>query len=283
MKAGAIPRGPTAAAAISLLGVLGSLIGQEGLLLPVLAAQVLLAIGLFAVLDVPGAAIGVPLVVVAALVGDVAMLSDASDPSLAPLAGVLGPALAVALAAQLARKDGRGQVTASLTATLTALTCALLGAALLAARATVHGQTVTIVTILAAGAAIAVLTAPLPPTLADLTAVPAAVVAGTLAGEVAGDVRIWHNLTLALAAGTLAVAGRRAAAYLAYDREAAKRAEPSTARSGAGGGRAAARAARRAAAREARRSGEAVLVVGSTLPILLAAPTSYILGRLLVG
>lgn len=285
MKVDSIPRGPLAAAGISVLGVLGSLIGQEGLLLPVLAAQILLTIGLFAVLGVPGAEIGVPLVAAAALVGDIAMIVEGSDPSLAPLAGVLGPALAVALLAQLARRDGRGQVTASLTATMTALTCALLGAALLAARGIAHGQTVTVVTILAAGVAMAVLTAPIPPALADIAAVPAAVLVGTLAGSIAGDVRFTHNLTLALAAGTLSLAGRRAAAYLAYDRDEAKRAAAATAAGGSAesGGRAAARAARRAAAREARRSGEAVLVVGSALPILLAAPTSYILGRLLVG
>ncbi len=283
MRADAIPRGPAAAAAISLLGVVGSLIGQEGLLLPVLAAQALLAVGLFAVLGVPGAEIGVPLVVVAALVGDIAMIVEGSDPSLAPLAGVLGPALAVALLAQLARRDGRGQVTASLTATLTALTCALLGAALLAARGTAHGQTVTVVTILAAGAAMAVLTAPIPPAIADLAALPAAVLFGTVGGEIAGDVSLWNNVVLALAAGTLAVAGRRAAAYLAYDADAAKHTVPAAGAAEETGGRAAARTARRAAAREARRSGEAVLVVGSALPILLAAPTSYILGRLLVG
>lgn len=277
----ALPRGSLAAGAVSLVGVLGSLIGQEGLLLPVLAAQVLLAVGLFAALDVPGAELGVPLVVAAALVGDIAMLADDSDPSLGPLAGVLGPAFGLAILAQLARYNARAKVTASLTATLTALTLALLGAALLAARGMPHGQTVTMVTILAAGAATAVLMAPIPAAIADLAAVPVAVALGTLAGQIAGDLRAWNNVVLALAAGTLAVLGRRAAAYLAYDRHAAV--HPPAPDPGPDHGRAAARSARRAAAHEARRSGEAVLVVGSALPILLAAPTSYVLGRLLVG
>ncbi|MGQ0846936.1 MAG: hypothetical protein ACT4QF_22685 [Sporichthyaceae bacterium] len=281
MKVDALPRGPLAAAAAGVLGTGGSLLGQEGLLLPVLAAQTLLAVGLFAVLHVPGARFNVPLIVLAALIGDVAMIVEGEDPTVAPLAGVLGPAVALAILAQLARYDATARVTASLTATLTALTCALLGATLLAARATAHGQTLTVVTILAASAATAVLTAPLRPVVADLAAVPAAVVLGTVAGQIAGDLETWHSATLALAAGVLAVAGRRAAAYLAYDAHEAK--EPADSAAPAPGGRAAARAARRAAARDARRSGEAVLVLGSALPILLAAPTSYVLGRLLVG
>ncbi|HVE26014.1 MAG TPA: hypothetical protein VNC22_11440, partial [Sporichthya sp.] len=48
-------------------------------------------------------------------------------------------------------------------------------------------------------------------------------------------------------------------------------------------GRAANRQARRQAARQARRSGEAVLVMASAMPLVLAAPAAYVLGRLLVG
>jgi hypothetical protein len=78
----------------------------------------------------------------------------------------------------------------------------------------------------------------------------------------------------------LAVAGRRAAVYVAWDLTHPAADEPATA---VVGGRAASRAARRSAARDARRSGEAILVVGSALPVVLAAPASYVLGRLLVG
>jgi hypothetical protein len=84
---------------------------------------------------------------------------------------------------------------------------------------------------------------------------------------------------LAAVAGVLAVAGRRAAVYVAWDLTHPAAAEPAV----AVGGRAASRAARRSAARDVRRSGEAILVVGSALPLVLAAPASYVLGRLLVG
>jgi hypothetical protein len=84
---------------------------------------------------------------------------------------------------------------------------------------------------------------------------------------------------LAAVAALLAVAGRRAAGYVAWDLAHPAPVTPAEAASG----RVTGRAARRAAAREARRSGEAILVVGSALPVVLAAPASYVLGRLLVG
>ncbi|MBA3745385.1 MAG: hypothetical protein H0X00_21115, partial [Sporichthya sp.] len=43
------------------------------------------------------------------------------------------------------------------------------------------------------------------------------------------------------------------------------------------------RQARRQASRQARRSGEAALVMASAMPLVLAAPAAYVLGRLLVG
>jgi hypothetical protein len=272
--------GPSAAAAVTLAGVLASMISQTALLVPVLLAQALLVVGWYAVLGVPGRDLGAVLAIGAGFTGDIAMVVRDGDPSLGPLAGVLGAAMAVAIGVQLVRTDGRERVTASLTATVSAVVLSLLAATLLAERGATHGQTVTVVAVLATGAATAVLAAPLPPAFAEAPAFAAATVLGTLAGVIAGDMDTWEVAVLAASAGVLAVAGRRAAVYLAWDLTHPAAAEPATAMAG---GRAANRAARRSAARDARRSGEAILVVGSALPVVLAAPASYVLGRLLVG
>jgi hypothetical protein len=274
-----VAAGPSAAAAVTLAGVLASLIGQTALLVPVLIAQGLLAVGWYAVLGVPGRDVGVVLAIGAGFIGDIAMVVRGGDPSLGPLAGVLGSAVAVAIAMQLIRSDGRARVTASLTATLSAVVLSLLAATLVAERGATHGQTVTVVAMLATGAATAVLASPLPPAVVEAPAFAAATVLGTLAGVIAGDMDNWEVAVLAATAGLVALAGRRAAVYVAWDLSHPAPVEPAV----EVGGRAASRAARRSAAREARRSGEAILVVGSALPVVLAAPASYVLGRLLVG
>jgi hypothetical protein len=274
-----LPVGSSAALAVTVAGVVASLLGQTALLVPVLIAQTLLVVGWYAVLGVPGRDLGALLAIAGGFVGDIAMVVRGGDPSLGPLAGVLGPAVAAAIAVQLLRTDGRERVTASLTATVSAVVLSLLAATLLAERGATHGQTVTVVAVLAAGVATAVLAAPLPAHLAELPAFAAATVLGTLAGLIAGDMNAGEVALLAAVAALMAVAGRRAAGYVAWDLAHPAPVAPVPVPEG----RAAGRAARRSAAREARRSGEAILVVGSALPVVLAAPASYVLGRLLVG
>ncbi len=280
--------GVIGAVGIAALCVVAALIGQAALVVPVLGAQVLLVLGWYSVIGVPGWELGAALAIGCGLVGDLAMVVRGDDPSLGPLAGVLGPGVLGAIAVQLLRRDGRARLTASITAASTAAVLSVLGAMLVAERGSTHGRSVTVVAVVAAGVATAVSALPMRAELAEALAVPAAVlVAGLLAGPV-GGLEFWHVLVIALAAGVRAAAGRRAAAFAAYDL-AHRPLQPATdgarggAGGGAGGGRAASRAVRRAAAREARRSGEAILVLGSALPFVLAAPASYVLGRLLVG
>ncbi|HEX3827653.1 MAG TPA: hypothetical protein VHV82_10315 [Sporichthyaceae bacterium] len=272
--------GVIGAVGIAALCVVAALIGQAALVVPVLGAQVLLVLGWYSVIGVPGWELGAGLAIGCGLVGDLAMVVRGDDPSLGPLAGVLGPGVLGAIAVQLLRRDGRARLTASITAACTAAVLSVLGATLVAERGSTQGRAVTVVAVVAAGVATAVLASPMRAEVAEALAVPAAVlVAGVLAGPV-GDLEIWHVLVIAFAAAVLAAAGRRAAAFAAYDL-AHRPLQPAA--EGAGGGRAAGRAARRAAAREARRSGDAILVLGSALPFVLASPASYVLGRLLVG
>lgn len=92
----------------------------------------------------------------------------------------------------------------------------------------------------------------------------------------AGGAAIAASVPLAAA---LAVAARRTAEYLAYDAAHAAAAGPAADSQG----RAVDRQARRVATREARRPAGAGMLLGPTLPVVLAAPAAYVLGRLLVG
>lgn len=273
--------GPLLAVLAASVGVGASLLGQTALAVAVLLAQILLVLGWFAIVDVPGKEVGALLAIGSGAAADAAMLERGSDISLGPLAGVLGPALVLALIHQFARTDKKGRVTASLTAILTAITLSVVAAALVAERAATHGEAVTIVAIVAAGAASAVVASPLPAAVADSAAMVVGLAAGGGAGLVAGDMDAGYVLGIAAGAAVLAVLGRRAATFTAYD--VAAEAARAAAGAPAATGRAASRQARRQAARQARRSGEAVLVMGSALPLVLAAPAAYVLGRLLVG
>jgi|GEM_PF-961969 len=263
---------PVAALAVTVAGVLAALVGQAALVVPVLGAQVLLVVGWYSILGIPARDFGAALAIGCGLIGDVAMVVRGDDPSLGPLAGVLGPAVGIAFALQLARRDGRARLTTSVAVTLSAVSLSVLGAALVAERGAVHGREVTIAALIAAGIATAVTALP---EAAELLAVPVAVaVAVAVVAPVAG-IEAWHILAIALAAGVLAWSGRWAAGFAAHDLSPGGRT--------GGAESAGSRTARRAAAREARRAEEAILVVGSALPIVLAAPASYLLGRLLVG
>lgn len=284
--------GPLLALVVAAVGIGASLLGQTALVVAVVLAQALLVVGWFTVLDVPGREVGGLLALGAGIVGDLAMLERGSDVSLGPLAGVLGPALVAAVVLQLARTDKKGRVTASLTATISAVMLSVLAAALVAERAATHGRTVTIVAIAAAGAASAVVALtlpplpPLPPALADSAAFTAGLAAGGAAGAIAGDMDAQYVLAVATGATVLAVLGRRVATFVAWDvaAEAARRAAASAAGgSGPAPGGRASRRVQREAAKAARRSGEAMLLMASALPVVLAAPAAYVLGRLLVG
>jgi hypothetical protein len=266
-----------AASAVAGVGVAASLLGQTALVAPVLAAQVLLVLGWYSVLKVPGWELGSALAIGCGFIGDIAMVVHEDDPSLGPLAGILGPAMVGVIAIQLARRDDRRRVTASVTATATATVMSVLAAALVAERGATHGRTVTVVAVLAAGVTTVVLALPVRPELTEVAAVPIGVVVAVLLGRCAGDLGSRQLLVVAVGAGSLAWAGRRAAGFTAFDLT-HQAAGGSTV-----GGDAAGRASRRAVVREARRSSEAILVVGSALPVVLAAPASYVLGRLLVG
>jgi hypothetical protein len=243
-------RGFVAVAAVALALaaalVLGSATAPAVLLVAVVLAQGLVVAGWHRSLDVPDVRGGAVVGAAAALGCDLLVLVEAGDRPLSALPGLLAVAVLAALVQQLARRDGRDRLTASLAATVSLTSFAGLGATYLAASDGEDG----------------------------LGLVSAAAVAAALV--VAGDAAR-HRLGWPPLLGTLVVAGAAALAALAV-----------VALDGVAGGPAAAVAATAAVVAWAAtvlvaRTAAPDLGVTAGLPIVLAGPVAYVLGRLLVG
>jgi hypothetical protein len=216
---------------------------------PVLALAVLLAQGLlagrwFAALGAPGTAGGALVGAAAALLADVLVVVRDDHRPLAPVAAVLAAAMLGSLVQQLARRDGRSGVIASIAATTTLAVVAVLGTGYLGARLSQGGSPLVVVAALAAGA-VTVLDAVLLwlPQLARLSA---GFTAAVLLGLVTG-------MLSGVGAGPAVVVALGCAATAA------------------------------SAVVLTRRVAHPDPFVSAALPLMLAGPVGYLLGRLLVG
>ena len=200
----------------------------------------------YGALDVPGRIGGVAVAAAAALAADLTVLTAGAQRPLAGVPVVLALAVPAGLVHQLARRDGRVGLNASLAATVALVALTALGSAYLAADAGRHGGALAASAALGAGlagAAMALRHGGLLPTVAGLGL---GVLAGAAAGLVVGAVTD-------LGAGT-AVAVAAAGA-------------------GVGG----------AGALFGGRAPHPSPLLAGALPVLAAAPVSYVLGRLLAG
>jgi len=231
------------------------------------------------------------------------------EASLSPLLAVAAATFPAAVVAQLLRRDGHERLTASLAATVTVGVLAVLMSTLVAERGATQGRTVTVAVILAAGLAPAVLSLAATPAAAvsherhvhaKRVGVPAAlgVAAGVglSAGLLVPELGAARGTLLCLAAGVLALVAHEVVRFAALtgpgesqELMAAGIGQPRGGAAGIGqpqgraAGRAAQRAAQRAATKAARRQSDSALLLGATLPLALAAPAAYLLGRLFVG
>jgi hypothetical protein len=215
--------------------------------------QAVLAAGWFTLVRGPGAAQGVPIAVAAALLADFAVLRQRADPSLAPLAVVLGLVLVAALFQQVVSPASRSGATASMAATVSGGAVVLLPVAYPATWALQSGDLAAgpasaVVACVAGGAAVAALLGALP--LADTVRILAALAAAGLAGGVLGRATAVGDpvdgAVLALAGGGLALVGRLVTEY----------------------GDSSAQASRS---------------VVALLPLALGGPAAYLLGHFLMG
>jgi hypothetical protein len=229
--------------------------GPVPLALAVAFVQVILVVGWFAVLDVPGGRGGTVVALLSALAADALLLTQTlrgDDVDLLPVAATLGMAFLAAFVHQIARRGGRPDVVASITATLTIATIAVLASLLLPAAGD-DGSPAVVVAVVA-GAALVAVTAVLRP-LSWITAAAAlvgAAVVGAGVGVTSDAVGLGAGAALATAAALLAVLGSTVARYATVDVADAP-VEPVLR-----------------------------LAVPALLPVLLAAPVAYVLSRMLV-
>jgi hypothetical protein len=260
-----------------------SLAGQAPLALAVLTCQCLLVAGWSSALPMslpmsrPRA--GMAVAVGAGLVADGLMLVRADDASMTPLLTVAAAAFGVALVQHLRHAD-----LAALASTVTVSVLVVLMSALVAERGAAQGRVITVAVILATGVAAAVGGLGRDGSLrTPVAALGVAAGTGVLAGLAAPDLGVVRGVAVCFAAGLFAVVAHRVATFALGPPPATESSPAVEVGAAVPGGRAAVRAARKAATKAARRQDEAALLLHATLPLALAAPAAYILGRLLVG
>ncbi|MGW0664654.1 hypothetical protein [Streptodolium elevatio] len=194
--------------------VVGALVGGPAIVVSVAVLQVVTAAGWFRLHGMWPARQGIALAILAGFAADVAVLK-AGDDALGILPGILAAVLGVVLLQQLARRDGRPELLPALTVTASAALLTVLDVLfVLAAR--VESPDVrdgALVVVGAAAVAVAVLPAamPLPGPLGAALGLAAAAVAGLVAGSV---LNVGGTaVALGVGAGVMGLLGRRTAGY----------------------------------------------------------------------
>jgi hypothetical protein len=229
--------------------------GPVPLALAVAFVQVVLIVGWFAVLDVPGGRGGTIVALLSALVADALLLAQTlrnGEADLLPVAVTLAFALLAAFVHQIARRGGRPEVVASITATLTVATLAVLAALLLPA-ASEDGSPPAVVAVVA-GAALVPLAAVVRPLswISAVAALVAAAVVGAGIGAISDAIGVVAGAALGSGAAVLALLGSTVARFITQD------------------------APDRPVKPVLRKA------VPALLPLVVAAPAAYVLSRVLV-
>ncbi len=230
--------------------------GPVPLALAVAFVQIVVIVGWFAVFDVPGRRGGTIVAAAAAVVADGLLLVEAlrtDEPDIAPVAGTLGLAVLAAFVHQIARRGGRPEVVASITATLTVTAVAVLGSLLLPAAG--DGGSATAVVVVVVGAGVATALTQLARTTAWVTAgigLVAGAAVGAGIGAMSDAVGVAAGAALGAVAAILALLGATVARFALHD--------------------------------ASKEGVEPILryAVPALLPLLLAAPAAYVVGRVLV-
>lgn len=234
------------APALALCLVLGAVSAPVVLALAVLLVQGLLASGWHGSLRVPGRFGGIAVAVAAALAADALVLADDGDRPLAVLPGLLALAVVAGVVHQIARRDGRAGLVPSLTATVTLVAFVVLAVAAVAAEASEGG-------------------AP----LVAAAALPAGLVPAGAALRRHQDAPGWLDV------GVVVVVPLVVALLVVVTTELNAVAASAVAAGAAG--------AAWAAGLLVGRTPAPAPSVAAALPLALAGPTAYVLGRLLVG
>jgi hypothetical protein len=251
--------------AAGLIGVLavGSAAGGGFLAAGVLVAQVVLVMGAVRVAPVP-LANGAAWLALLVGVGATVWTAWSGLPGLAPVAMVLGPAFVLAIVLQLMRRDGRPRLTASLTLTVTACVLTVLPVAWVGLRYADGGNHAVVLGLLGAGIAVLADALGISTMLRRLLAVLVA------AAAAAGLVGWLDSLSSVPPVSAVAVAAFGAVMAIVAVAAVDVLADESRRRQG------------HLMVGQTRDAAVAVTPLRVVMPVVVAAPVVYVLGRILV-
>jgi hypothetical protein len=191
-------RTPAVGAVSAVLVLSGAIAGERWLWAAVIALQLVVVLTWHRSLDAPSAASGALVGGGLAAIVDVVVASTDSEPSLGPVAVVLGAGYLVAVVQQLVRRDGREHLVDALSATVSLATVAALAAAWVVLWQLTDGEDLVVVL---SGAAAAAAVGRLAPGLVGSWVGPlaAGIVAGALLGMSVDDTLLGAGLGLAAA------------------------------------------------------------------------------------
>ena len=202
-------RTPVVGAVSAALVLGGAIAGEAWLWGAVIVLQAAVAVTWHRSLGAPAAASGALVGGGLAAIVDVVVASTDSEPSLGPIAVVLGAGYLIAVVQQLVRRDGREHLVDSLAATVSLATIASLGASWIVVWQLTDGDDLVLVL---SGATVAAAVGRLAPGLvgAWLGPVVAGVAAGALLGASIDDPALGVGLGLAAALPACLAAGMQA-------------------------------------------------------------------------
>jgi len=229
---------------LAALTALTADLARPALAVAVLVLQAVTAAGWFRLCGMWPARQGIALAFLAGLVADVALLTTPGDRAPTVVVGTLGVWCVLILLQQMRHRGSADERLASLTATAASTVLTVLAAGYLAIVTTPAGSTPVVVGAVAVAVAAVVRAVPFPPIVSVVLALFAAAGSGAVMGSLTGTGA--DGVLLALAAGGCALLGLRVASYDFPSRF-------------------------------------VHFTAGVALPLTVAAPAMYLLGRMLLG
>jgi hypothetical protein len=190
-------------------------LARPALVVAVVLLQAVTATGWFRLCGMWPARQGIALAFLAGLVVDVALLITSGDRAPTVVVGTLGVWVVLILLQQLRHRGGADERLASLTATAASTVLTVLAAGYLAIAGTSAGSAPVVVGTVAVAVAAVVRAVPFPPVVSVVVALLAAAGSGVIMGHATGTVMGAGaaGVLLALAAGGCALTGLRVASY----------------------------------------------------------------------
>jgi hypothetical protein len=284
-------RASLATAALAATMALASAAGGAIFAGAVALVQVLFTLGSVRSVAVPSARPAAWLALAAGL-GALTWVYLEESPGLTPLVAVLGPTLVVAIVIQLVRRDGRPRLTASLSLSVAACVLAMLPVMWVALRAAADGYHSVGLALFGVGLLSLTEALPISRAVRRVLGVLVAVVGGAavvmFVGSVGAAVPAVSGVVVTAFAGVMAATAFAMVDRIADDSEVLRARAAASTRAGGNGakprhGRSGDTPADLPDHDDHLGSEAALFPLRMTMPLIAAAPTAYVLGRIFIG